>query len=352
MEHLIPDSLVAGLPQWALLLLTAVGVTVLIRGADWLVDGASGVAYRFGISKVIVGATVVSLGTTSPEAAVSVMAAWSGEPGLALGNAIGSIIADTGLIFGLGAMLTVLPADRYVLKRQGWVQFASAALLSLICYGSWAALGPDAALGRWVGVLFLLLLVAYLYVSVKWSRAHPHGEPFQMHEQGDVQQSSQRSVLRLVALAVTGLVLVLLASRLLIVSVIELAEHHWHVPHVVIAATLVAFGTSLPELVIGLTSIFKGHKEILVGNVIGADILNVLFVVGASAVAAPLPMIEHEARVPAILFWIHLPTMLLILILFRLFIVKASRNGEFRRWHGVPLVALYVIYAVVQYLVS
>ncbi len=154
------------------------------------------------------------------------------------------------------------------------------------------------------------------------------------------------------ALAVAGLALVLLASRLLIVSVIELAENHWYVPHVVIAATLVALGTSLPELVIGMTSIFKGHKEILVGNVIGADILNVLFVVGASAVAAPLPMIEPAARVPTILFWIHLPTMLLILVLFRLFIFQASRTGEFRRWHGVPLVALYVVYAVVQYLVS
>ena len=98
--------------------------------------GASGLAYRFGISKVIVGATVVSLGTTSPECAVSVMAAWSGEPGLALGNAIGSIIADTGLIFGLGCMIAVLPADRFVLSRQGWVQFGSAALLALLCYGA------------------------------------------------------------------------------------------------------------------------------------------------------------------------------------------------------------------------
>ena len=107
MEHLIPVAWFSGVPQWQLLLIGALAVIVLAKGADWLVDGASMLAYRMGISKVIVGATIVSLGTTSPECAVSVMAAWSGEPGLALGNAIGSIIADSGLIFGLGCLLAI-----------------------------------------------------------------------------------------------------------------------------------------------------------------------------------------------------------------------------------------------------
>ncbi len=138
----------------------------------------------------------------------------------------------------------------------------------------------------------------------------------------------------------------------MILSVTELAEAHWHVPKVVIAATLVALGTSLPELVIGITSIFKGHKELLVGNVIGADILNVLFVVGASAAAAPLPLLEHEAKIPHLLFLLHLPTMLLILILFRVFIHSASKTGNFRRWYGIPLIVIYVAYTVLQYVIS
>jgi cation:H+ antiporter len=120
----------------------------------------------------------------------------------------------------------------------------------------------------------------------------------------------------------------------------------------VIAATLVAFGTSLPELVVGITSVLKGHKEILVGNVIGADILNVLFVVGASATAAPLPILDPEAKIPRILLYVHVPTMLLILVLFRLFIMRATRQGSFQRWYGVPLVLIYVGYTVLQYLVS
>jgi len=351
-EHLIPQEWFVGLSQWMLLLITAVTAGVLIKGADWLVDGAAGLAYHLGISKVIVGATVVSLGTTSPEAAVSVVAAWGGEPGLALGNAIGSVIADTGLIFGLGCLLVVLPADRFVLGRQGWVQFGSGALLAGLCYGSWWMLGDQAVLSRWVGLLMLGLLVAYLYYSVKWSREHPHGEPFQLHEDEDVEAGAKRSVPVLIAFALLGLGVVILASRAMILSVTELAEVHWQVPKVVIAATLVALGTSLPELVIGITSIFKGHKELLVGNVIGADILNVLFVVGASASAAPLPLLEHGSKIPHLLFILHLPTMLLVLVLFRVFIHAACKTGRFKRWYGVPLIAIYLAYTVVQYVIS
>jgi cation:H+ antiporter len=352
MEHLIPREWFVGLPQWLLLLWTAISMAVLIKGADWLVDGAAGIAYRFGISKVIVGATVISLGTTSPECAVSVMAAFAGEPGLALGNAVGSIIADTGLIFGLGCMLVVLPADRYVLSRQGWVQFGVAVLLAALCYVDWMLTGDQARLGRVAGLFFLGLLMVYMYASVQWSRGRPGGEALQDEGDGSGAGRPPAGLLKLALFLIAGLALVVLNSRVMIVSVSELAEVHWHVPKVVIAATLVALGTSLPELVIGLTSIFKGHREILVGNVIGADILNVLFVVGASATAAPLPLFDPASALPGVLLLVHIPTMLLILVLFRLFIFRATTRGTFRRWYGVPLVAIYVAYVIIQYVVT
>ncbi len=349
MEHLIPEVWFHGLSQAVLLLIAGISTAFLVKGADWLVEGASGLAFRMGIPKVIVGATIVSLGTTSPECAVSVMAAWSGEPGLALGNAVGSIIADSALIFGLGCLIVSLPADKFVLSRQGWVQFGAGVLLAALAYGSYATAGDTALLGRWVGVLLLGLLAAYLYVSVQWSRRHPFGEPFQHETDG---QPAGRNPLALIGFMVVGLVLVIFASHVMIRSVIELAETHWHVPQVVIASTLVAFGTSLPELVIGMTSILKGHKEILVGNVIGADILNVLFVVGASAVAAPLPLLDPEAKIPEIALYIHLPVMLVVLTIFRIFVHFSSKRGHFRRWYGVPLIALYLGYTVLQYVLS
>lgn len=340
MEYLIPDEWFVGLSQLVLLLIVAGCVAVLGKASDLVVEGASGIARGLGVPKVVVGATIVSLGTTSPECAVSVMAAWSGEPGLALGNAVGSIIVDSGLIFGLGCLLSRLPADRFILSRQGWVQFGSGLLLALICYRVYGAMGDEAAVGRMVGLLLVLLLGGYLFFSVRWSRQHPDLAT-QMKEGADgIPQGSMHLWLKIIA----GLILVLMTSRVLICCVIELAEHHWHIPKLVIAATLVAFATSLPELVIGLASIRRGHTELLVGNIIGADVLNVLFVVGASAIAAPLPVVEVGASVPHILLYVHLPFMVAILLLFRIFIFAASSVGHFQRWYGVPLLLLYVSY--------
>jgi cation:H+ antiporter len=325
----------------------------LITGADWLVEGASELARRMGIPKIIIGATIVSLGTTAPECAVSVMAAWEGKPGLALGNAVGSIIADTGLIFGLGCLLVVLPVNRFLLSRQGWVQFGSAVLLAGLCYGMWQSQGGDAALPRWVGGLFLALLGVYMVVSVRWSRQiEALSEEPEVGQAGtDEPEKRPSGVARLLGLLIVGVIVVVTGSHVLIQSVTVLAQR-MEVPQVVIAATLVAFGTSLPELVVGMTAIRRGHPELLVGNVIGADVLNVLFVIGASAIAKPLPITEPGTRFPEIFLYIHLPTMLLVLVLFRLFIFRAVRRNTFERWMGVPLVLLWLGYVVVQYSVG
>ena len=344
-----------------LLLLTVAGIAALIKGADLVVDGASGIALHAGMPKVIVGATIVSLGTTSPECAVSVMAAWAGQPGLALGNAVGSIIADTGLIFGIGCLMAKLPADRFVLNRQGWVQIAAGLLLAVLCYGAYITQGGSAALGRSTGILLLALLVCYLFVSVRWSRRHPHGEPFITPENvveaiaakpavvpETTQKHKKHSLVYLAVVMLAGLIVVIFSSRVLICSVTVVAER-WGIPNVVIAATIVALGTSLPELVVGITSIAKGHGELMVGNIIGADILNVLFVIGASSVAAQLPVIENGEM---IFLYLHLPTMLIVLALLRLFMIPAIKRGHFQRWNGVPLVIIYVAYVALQFIVT
>jgi cation:H+ antiporter len=333
---------IQSLPLYGLALIIAVMLFVLVRGADVLVDGASSVAYRFGVPEVIVGATIVSLGTTSPEAAVSVMAAWAGKPGLALGNAVGSVVADTALIFGLCSMLTVIKADRFVLARQGWLQFGSGVLLALLCYSAWYLSGDEATLGRPIGALLLALLAVYLVVSIRWSRQYV-GEPTAARE--------QHTLLVMVAMVGGGLLLVCGASHVLIEAVSELALR-LGLPRVVIAATFVAFGTSLPELMVGISAVRHGHADLLVGNVVGADILNVLFVIGASAIAAPLPIVDVTSASPHLFLVLHLPAMLLVLIMFRVFIAMANRSGAFSRWMGAPLLASYVVYLVAQFVVG
>jgi cation:H+ antiporter len=348
-EYFISSEFFVGQAAWLLLAVTATSIAVLAWGADRLVDGASGLAAGFGVPKVVVAATVVSLGTTSPECAVSVIAAWSGEPGLALGNAIGSVVTDTGLIFGLGCLLATLPADRKLLNRQGWFQAGSAVVLALLCYGSLIASGPAAVLGRGAGLLLTALLVAYLYLSVRWSR---RDRGF-VDVAGDL--STGQSILgdstapvgKLLAMLALGLFVVVCCSQVLVLAVSELAVQAG-ISKLVIAGTLVALGTSLPELVVGLSAVRKGHPEILVGTVIGADVLNVLFVVGASALAAPLPLLETGAELPALLFYLHLPVMLLMLGWFRFCVGRAGQSGRFSRWMGGPLLAAWVFYVAVQ----
>ena len=184
---LLPASWFGDLHTLWLVLIAIAAMAVVIKGADWLVEGAAGLAKKLGMPEVVIGATIVSLGTTSPEMAVSVLAAFSGNAGLALGNGVGSIIADTGLIFGVGCLLCALPADRFVLSRQGWVQFGSAALLAAICYGLWIGQGDAATITRPIGVVLSLLLVAYLVISIKWARQHPVGEPHLVVEDGQTQ---------------------------------------------------------------------------------------------------------------------------------------------------------------------
>ncbi|MEM1026596.1 MAG: calcium/sodium antiporter [Planctomycetota bacterium] len=353
LASLLPHTWFDGRAEWLLIVIAIVGMVFVIKGADWLVEGAAGVAKKLGMPEVVVGATIVSLGTTSPEMAVSVLAAFGGDAGLALGNGVGSIIADTGLIFGVGCLMAALPADRFVLNRQGWVQIGSALLLAAICYGLWAFQGDAATITRPVGVLLTLLLVAYLVVSVKWARQHPSGEPHVVVEGDEAKadkanHAEKHGLAFLFGIGVIGLAIVIVAGDALVQSVAIVAERRG-IPDAVIASTIVALGTSLPELVTGLTAIRKGHPELLVGNVIGADILNVLFVIGFSALAAPLPVIDPTATYPAIFLLLPVPTMLIMLLYMRLCIFHASKRGQFERWMGVPLVVSYVAYLVLSY---
>ncbi|MBS3821998.1 MAG: sodium:calcium antiporter [Phycisphaerae bacterium] len=347
LAELIPMTFFEGFAtdQEYVLWLMAVGaIALLVVGADKAVAAAAKLAAAAGMSKIIIGATVVSLGTTSPEACVSVMAAWRGDPGLALGNGMGSIICDTALIFGLCCCIRRLPMDRFILNRQGWLQFGAGALLAAVIVGSWLLAGRSfdgAIIPRWVGIIFLLLLVGYMCLSVRWARTHEGMVALEAVD--DVTAASARngrSIVFHLLFLFAGLALVVFGSEVLIGSAKTVCEKHG-VPETVIAGTFVAFGTSLPELVTAIASLVKGHAELLLGNVVGADILNVLFVIGASASARPLQVDEAT-------LYLLVPTMLLALALLRGYILM-NRN-TFKRWQGVPLLICYVVFVLLSVL--
>ncbi|MEN8175198.1 MAG: sodium:calcium antiporter [Pseudomonadota bacterium] len=336
-DEAVLQAYVAGLSTIALLGIIVVCIALLSKGADWMIDGVVDLAQRTGLPKIVIGATVVSLGTTLPEAFVSVMAAYMGNPGLALGNGVGSIIADTGLIFGLTCVLAAVPVNRFILNRTGWVQVGSATLLVVIAVVVLltASAGEEPLLGRGVGFFFLVLLAAYLYITYVWARQGTELGNGAEEDAGEELMGPGKSW----TLVVGGLVLVILGARVLVPAASEIAQR-LGVPDDVIAATMVAFGTSLPELMTAIAAVRKGHPEITVGNIVGADVLNVLFVIGAAAAAAPL-------AIPANFFYFHFPAMLIILYSFRVFI--SMNRTVFHRWQGAWLLSVYGTYVVLQY---
>ncbi len=337
-DETILHSYMASSSIWLLLAVIVISITVLAKGADWLIEGAVDIAARTGMSKIVIGATIISLGTTLPEAFVSVMAAYMGNPGLALGNGVGSIIADTGLIFGISCILVPMPVNRFILNRTGWVQLGSAVLLVLFSIAAYFNRSPGAlpVLERWVGFLFLALLVVYLYMAYYWSKQQRGGADLG----GQIPDSPSRLILISWIMLGGGLFLVIIGARMLVPGASEIALRIG-VPDDVIAATMVAFGTSLPELITAISAIRKGHPEITVGNIVGADVLNCLFVIGASAAAVPLD-------IPPNFYYLHFPAMLIILLSFRVFI-STNRSGYFSRWQGMWLLGIYVAYLIIQY---
>jgi cation:H+ antiporter len=329
-------ELVQRLPLVGLLAIIAVCIFLLSKGADWMIDGVVHLARRTGLPRIVIGATIISLGTTTPEAVVSVMAAWMGNPGLALGNGVGSIIADTGLIFGLTCLLTRIPVNRFILNRTGWVQVGAATLLVLIAVIVLLVMEGEPILHRWVGMLFVVLLAGYMYITYVWAKQGVDGTPM---DEG-VDDSELVGLVKCWMMLLGGLLLVVVGARILVPSAAEIA-YRMGVPDDVVAATMVAFGTSLPELMTAIAAVRKGHPEIMVGNVVGADVLNCLFVIGFAALARPL-------AVPINFYEFHFPAMLLILYPFRAFIFM-NKDGWFRKWQGGWLLGIYLVYLILQY---
>jgi cation:H+ antiporter len=336
------DAFFADRSSWVLWLAAGVAVALLVAGADRAVGAAVRLARFLHIPQVIIGATVVSLGTTAPEAFVSVSAAIQGNGGLALGNGVGSIICNAALIFGFCAILRPLPKDRFVLARQGTAQLVAAVLLLVVAFALALLAGgfAEVFIPRTVGLGLLGLLAIYLCLSARWAKDHPEMLPPGVVEPGPENVARRHPAAIVVGnllLLGIGLGLVILGSKIMISSVTELADRYG-VPSSVLAVTVVALGTSLPELATALASLAKGHPGLLVGNVVGANILNILFVVGAAATAVPLRIDGH-------FFYLDLPVMVAILLLLRVFIVLPSRT--FRRWQGATLLAIYVAFTVI-----
>ena len=341
MEQWITD-LVGGLASPILLLIIAVTLYTIGKGADWLVDEAVILSSRWGLGKAVIGATIVSIGTTTPEAAVSVLSAIQGKPGLALGNAVGSIICDTGLILGLASLMAPLPLNRQLASRLSNVQVGAGILLVLGCF-PWTSpakvFTQGGTLPQLVGVVFVILLALYIWQSIRWASA-AGANP----DNGEAEDTEEGGAFGTLIKLIVAIAIIVISAQILIPSVSILAERIG-VPKHIISATLVAFGTSLPELVTAITAVRRGHGELAVGNIIGADILNVLFVAGVSS-AATQGGLQADGQFFQFLF----PAMLFILIVFRCGIFVSG--DQLKRPFGVVLVGTWFLVTILSYVLS
>jgi cation:H+ antiporter len=338
-QHQI-QSILENLATGWLMLIAAVSLYVLSLLADIVVEQAVTLSKRSGIPKVIVGATIVSLGTTAPEVAVSVFAAFNGNPQLAMGNAVGSIICDTGLILGIACLIAPLQIPMAIANRQGWVQLGSGVLLVLLSIPWLAPLSPftQGASGNFsqvAGFVFLALLGVYLWLSVRWSK---------LADDSDSEQEAEEGTDDITALIVTKLIFgimgVVFAANILIPAV-SIVAARMGIPQSIIAATLVAFGTSLPELTTSIAAARKGHGDLAIGNIIGADVLNALFVAGAAAAVT-----SDGLTVTPDFFQVTFPAMLIVLIVFRIGILTSKKYLS--KPFGFVLLGTYIAYITVS----
>ena len=312
-------------------LLFIVGLLFLIKGGDWFVDGASALARRFHLPELLIGATVVSIGTTLPEVMVSTMSALSGHGEIAYGNAIGSVICNAALIAAITIAVRPGKVDPKTLKIPVLFFFAAAAIYCVAAYGFGKFTRP-------MGFIMLAMFVAYIAANIHQMKNAPAEE----HEEED----ETMPLPRMLMLLVLGAVLIAMGANLLVDNGTLIAQA-LGVPESVIALTFVALGTSLPELVTAITSLIKGHSDLSLGNVVGANVFNLVLVSGVSVALAPFT-VPQSATIFGMnsSLVLEIPVMIAVMVLLT---APALVKGKLSRVQGVALLVIYAVFCGIQF---
>ena len=317
-------------------LLFAVGLVLLIKGGDWFVDGATGIAKRFNLPDIVVGATVVSIGTTLPEVMVSTTGALQGSGAMAYGNAIGSIICNTALIAAISIVCNPGPVNTKSMKTPAIFFFASAGLYCLASY----VLGT---FPRWMGFVMLSIFVVYTVLTVRNGLKNPDAAEEEEEEEG-----KQRTLVMELVLLVIGAAVIAVGADLLVEHG-QIIAIGLGVPETVVALLFVALGTSLPELVTTITSLRSGHASLGVGNVIGANVFNLVLVSGVAVSLAPFDVpcentLLNTGLNMSLVF--EIPVMLGVM---SLMIFPTLATKKLQRWQGFLLLGIYIAFCVCQF---
>ena len=328
----LTDSLLGSLA------LFAVGVVLLIKGGDWFVDSAVGIAKRFRVPEIIIGATVVSIGTTLPEVMVSATAAINQNGAIAYGNAIGSIICNTALISALTIAIRPAPVNRKAIVMPVIFFFVSAAIYLIAAYGF-------GTFDRWLGIVMLLVFAVYMTLTIRQGFKNPVASD----EHDEEEDEKQGSLLKDIIVLIVSAALIAVGADMLEGSSVSLATMAG-IPTEVVGVTIVALCTSLPELVTAITALAKGHGALSLGNIIGANIFNLVLVSGVAVTISPFAVPEGSTIFGQNTSLVmEIPVMLTVMALMTL---PAVFKKKLYRWQGFALLGIYVAFVVLQVLIA
>ena len=324
--------------------LLAFGFILLIKGGDWFVDAATGIAKRFHLPELLIGATVVSIGTTLPEVMTSAIGAASGSGAVAYGNAIGSIICNTSLIAAITIAIKPAKADRKSLIFPVCFFFGAAAFYALNAY-------VFGKFDLWMGIVLLCGFVAYMIINVVNMKKNPAPVEEEHEEELNCElpeKESNLGLLKDIGMLIVSALVIAVGADLLVDNAILIAEK-LNVPETIISLTIVALGTSLPELVTAITSLMKGHGALSLGNIIGTNIFNLVLVSGAAISINPFDVpAEATFLGQNASFIFDIP---LVFIVMGIMTIPTIIKGKLSRWQGISLLCLYAAYCVLQFVV-
>jgi cation:H+ antiporter len=307
-------------------LLFALGFALLVKGADWLIDGSVSLARRLHISEMIVGLTVVAFGTSAPELTVNVVSAIRGTGGITIGNIIGSNIANIALILGATGLLATLPIKGSLLKKEIPFSLLGAVLIFALSTGAWSG-SATLTMGRIGGAVLIASFAFFLHWIWREIRAGHTAEVEELDE-------SHHSISKALLLTGVGLALLIVGGKLVVDNAVAIATS-FGISESLIGLTLVAIGTSLPELAASITAALKGKTDLAVGNVVGSNVFNIFWVLGLSAVIRP---IEFERTVTTDLLVLGGFTLLLAGLPF------LNHQRALTRWHAALFLVGYAGY--------
>lgn len=296
------------------IVLLVMGIVVVLKGADWLTDGAVNIASRFGVSQMVIGLTIVAMGTSMPELCVSMVSALKGTPDLAVGNVVGSNTLNTLLIVGCSALVAPIMVKRSSVRRD--IPFAVLASLLMLIFCL------DGDIGRLDAALLFILFAVFMFVTVKYGK----------NEGTETKTTEMAPLGKAALLLVVGLVCLILGSNLFVDNASFVAST-LGVSDAVIGLTIVAGGTSLPELATSMVSAKKGNSDIAIGNVIGSNVFNILMIIGVTGLVKPM----HIKGITSLDLIVMLASMLLLWFFCR-------TTYKVKRWEGAVLAISYIAY--------